>query len=93
MTVSHPYRNQGGSLGLQYPYVYGEVPDGCYAGMIGVWSRHTGIVIWGAKPDPVHHPDYQRQGMIEEASKACHAFNGVSEWPDAETIDAIDSTP
>lgn len=63
--------NNGNSLGLQYPWVFGSD---------SVWCRYCGHVL------SVHDNRW-------EISRACHAANGLSEFPDAATIAAIDATP
>jgi len=41
ITIKPKYRHRGGSWGLEYPLVYGEMSAlGCWA----VWDRHTGVV-------------------------------------------------
>lgn len=85
ITIKRPWRNMGFSLGLDYPYIYGQG-----FGHWLVWHRHTGVVAWIV---PKVNPQLWEGFEEQEASIKCHALNGCTMQPDAETLDAIDSTP
>lgn len=79
--IPEHFRNCGGSLGLQYPYICAHDLEQWI-----IWHRHTGEVVYiETEPNPC---------LAESACDAkCHELNGLDPWPDAETIAAIDATP
>ena len=80
-TVPEPDRNGGYSLGLEYPYIYGDRGQG-----YEVWHRHTGAIVWRYAGDNLHLAQHH-------ASEVCHQRNGLSLYPGPETLAAIDATP
>ncbi len=79
--VAKKRRNDGASLGLQYPYVSGR-----YARNLRIWHRHTGEVVFtGTEKNMILREN--------EVSKKLYELNGLSQYPDAEVIRAMDETP
>lgn len=84
ITVKPQWRNHGYSLGLDHPYIYGQ----CFNRWL-VWHRHTGVVA-----HMVPKRNWKWFGSQEsEAMDICYKLNGLSQIPDAETLNAIDMTP
>lgn len=80
ITIKAP--NQGYSLGLQYGFVYGKIHDRWL-----VWYCGSGVVVYVV---PISRLD----GLDEStAMNKCYELNGLSKYPDAATLDAIDATP
>lgn len=75
------FRNCGASYGLEYPYIHAHD----LAQWI-IWHRHTGEIVH-IEDDP--HPVFGPQ----KCTKKAHELNGVPEFPDPETLAAIDATP
>ncbi len=73
-------RNNGYSLGLEFPYIYYKHGQSQWI----VWHRHTGEVVYISPSENIYEAEKQ-------ASNECHRLNGLD--PNHVDVAAIDSTP
>lgn len=79
-TIKKKFRNNGYSLGLEYPYIYYKHGQNKWI----VWHRHTGEVVFVSTDKNVYAGEKQ-------ASNECHRLNGLD--PNQVDVAAIDATP
>ena len=78
--VPAEFRNNGGSFGLEYPFIYGHD----LANWL-IWHRHTGEI--------VHIENEPNPALAEHVCRRrCEEMNAVPPMS-AETLAAIDMTP
>lgn len=81
------YWNVGSSLGLEYPFVFGEYyQDRIILGEWAVWCRHCGLIFWTVGPVA----DWEGRKL---ANAECERLNGVDPNPSQQVLNDIDSTP
>lgn len=79
--VSPKFCNVGGSFGLEFDYIYGQVPN---SAAWRIWDRHTGRI----KEIISEDVSIRNQSV---ASRRCQILNGID--PNIVDIGALDSTP